>query len=390
MFPAMALAGALIGCSGTGERPPTSFPDMQSALDAASPADVGGNDGFVSAPHTPYPQLAKHTGVVLNPVKLVTITFANDSNRATAEMLGDYLVGSPWMKEIIASYGVASATHLAKVELTTSAPSTPTSSSLVSSLWQWIGDGTIPSDPNAFYMVYYPRGTTFDSSPLSPGILCTNGVSAYHWNAESNGKAIAYGVFVDCGPNWYPPSYAVSHELAEAATDPYGNYQNGYFLDVASPNPWFAQSGFWGENADLCEHLPIYVENGWSLSRVWSNAAVAAGANPCVPSDGMDAYGVGADPTAMPTVAAGSQISFSITGWSSTARAEWTLTTARAHKSALSLSQMSPQLSRSTINNGETVTLTLTVPSTATTNTIGSVLVISAPGLIWPVGFIVK
>ncbi len=367
----------LFALSGCGAEPSTP---------SQSPSDA--SDGFSTAPHAGFPRVSPHTGTVLDPIKLVTITFANDGNRTKAEQLGDDLVASKWLTTIGADYGVSSAVHLGKIELSGNAPAAPTDGALVSSLWQWIGDGTVPSDPDAFYMIYYPSGTIFDSAPLSPGVLCkTDG--AYHWNAESNGKAIAYGVYVDCGAGWDPMSYAISHELAEAATDPYGDYRSGFYLDVPSPDPWAAESGFGGEVSDLCESAPFAAEDTWQLARVWSNSAADAGTNPCVPSDGTS-YGVSAERATMPTVTAGSHVVFTLTGWSTVARDDWDLTVGVASDSSFSLAELEPQLSRTSVNNAQTGTLTLTVPEYAPSKTLGAVHVVSSSGLIWPLGFIVQ
>jgi hypothetical protein len=356
----------------------------------AADLEPGSDGGFVTAPHEPLPLLARHTGTVLANVKLVTVTFANDNNRAKAESFGDYVVGSKWLQIVGADYGVGLGTHQ-KVELPQDAPGKMTDAELVKSVWQWIGNGTLPSDPQAFYMIYFPSGTMFDASPLLVGILCQS-IGAYHWNARQGNAALAYGVYVDCGPNWDPLTQAVSHELVEAATDPFGDYHDGYFVDVQSPNMWIAEDGFYAEAADLCEGDIITVRPGnWVLATSWSNSAAAAGSPPCVPvAKGVDYYNVSPSPATLPTLAAGATTTFTLTGWSTAPRTDWQLTAVAASRSDLQLADLKPTFAATSINNGRTTKLTLTVPATAKSGQLGAVDVVSGPARFWPVGFIVQ
>jgi hypothetical protein len=73
-----------------------------------------------------------------------------------------------------------------------------------------------------------------------------------------------------------------SHELIEAATDPFGG---GYYVDsdhyAILP---FAASG---EIGDLCEFSEVWLKPAdfpYAVTRAWSNAAAQAGHAPCVPA----------------------------------------------------------------------------------------------------------
>jgi hypothetical protein len=71
----------------------------------------------------------------------------------------------------------------------------------------------------------------------------------------------------------------VGHEIAEAATDPQP-FQGYYAYDEG---PWWPQTFNGEEVADLCETEDSVLDSSYSLPRIWSNAAAARGAEPCVP-----------------------------------------------------------------------------------------------------------
>jgi hypothetical protein len=85
-------------------------------------------------------------------------------------------------------------------------------------------------------------------------------------------------------------TYALSHELIEAATDPFATG----WLTSAKDLAWkYILIG--GEAGDLCEvggHSIRVDELDAVVQRSWSNAAAAAGHEPCVPAG--DAVGFGA------------------------------------------------------------------------------------------------
>ena len=59
----------------------------------------------------------------------------------------------------------------------------------------------------------------------------------------------------------------------------------------------------------------------------------------------------------------GSTVTFTLTGWSTAPTADWKISVDAAYNSDLTAMQTKPQLSADMINNGKTVTLTLTVPA---------------------------
>jgi hypothetical protein len=73
----------------------------------------------------------------------------------------------------------------------------------------------------------------------------------------------------------------VSHELAEAATDPDVGIPK-YTYNMYGNDAW-ATDTRGGEVGDLCENQPGVVEDNWSLARIWNAVAAKASKNPCQP-----------------------------------------------------------------------------------------------------------
>jgi hypothetical protein len=347
-------------------------------------AGGGGSGGaaFSTAPHTPFPKLVFHGDAVMAHPKLVTITFPGYAHKAEVEAFGDYVVTSPWLSATGAEYGVSAGTHLAKVTLPDAAPAMLDDPGVIDLLTQRIADGTLPDgtvSDGVIYMLYVPGATVLEDD----GTLCTDFVG-YHWDAMASGKHIAYAVIGDCDGPLSDTTSTASHELIEAATDTL----DSWYLDPAPDDPWVLFSG--QENADLCQYLPNVVQDGVTLQRSWSDLAAQAGGDPCVPVPAGEPYfNVSASPATVPLVAAGSSVTFTLTGWSTAPMEAWSLSV-----DDTTLYDFVPtwELGAETINNGQTATLKLTVPAGTPSGQIGGVAAISGPGfgIYWPVTVMVK
>ncbi|HEX3343789.1 MAG TPA: hypothetical protein VHS09_04415, partial [Polyangiaceae bacterium] len=139
--------------------------------DSAPPVEAG---PFVEAPHSG-PVITPNGGPVLANPLLVTITYADDMDRATEEALGAFMVESSWLTTVGKEYGVGAGTS-ANVELTQTSPMTIDDSGIQSLVASLITAGTAP-DPRAdggaestgaVYMIYFPTttGVTIDGSTL--------------------------------------------------------------------------------------------------------------------------------------------------------------------------------------------------------------------------------
>ncbi|HEY3816530.1 MAG TPA: hypothetical protein VGL81_05130 [Polyangiaceae bacterium] len=336
---------------------------------------------FTEAPHSG-PVVTANGGPVLASPLLVTVTYADDMNRATEEALGAFMVKSSWLATVGKEYGVGNGTS-ANVELTQTSPVTIDDSTIQSQLASLIADGTAP-DPRAdggaesagaVYMFYFPTTTavTIDGSTL-----CDISGGGYHYESEvnANGHSFAYAVVSPCQGLPAPPPenivWAASHELIEAATDPYFLSAPGYVL-LDETQAW---SSIGGEVGDLCTYLlPQWSEGPYTfLQRVYSNASVAAGGDPCIPSTGPF-FGTDVEPQTFVAVPAGKSTTFQVKGWSTAEVGPWSISAASAPLEGTATASTS--LVASTLENGQTTTLTVEVPPGTASQTYFDVFVTS-------------
>lgn len=356
----------------------------------APDTDAGPPDappGFVTAPHTLLPVLLPHHGVVLDHVQLVTVTYDGYADRAGVEAFGDAIVTSPWYATVGAEYGVGAGTHLAKVHAT--APARLQDYAAVENEMQrLLTEHVVPTPPatgsQLFYILYLPP-----TLPLGPDLA--NCCYGYHQmiTDAATGRRVPFAVILDDGSGLDTTTTTASHELIEGTTDPYDPPADGWYVDPPATDPWWL---LLEENADLCNFEPMERDGGFAVQRSWSMAAAAAGRAPCVPNHGDDEwYDVSAQPAAMPTVAKGGSVTFTLTGWSTKEVPDWTLDLYDADYSELPMAQLQPMLSATHINNGQTVTLTLHVPASAGSGKASGVYVLSGEHQRpWAVGFIVQ
>jgi len=231
------------------------------------------------------------------------------------------------------------------------------------------------------YMLYVPHSVTL---PADLG-----NVLGYHDATTVNGATIAYAIILDDGSGIDTTTSTAAHELIEAATDPLNPPNDGYYLDPPLPDPFYL---ILGEVADLCDGEALIRSGDFAVQRSYSNAAAQAGKSPCIPFDPDDTwYDVSASPATMPTIPAGGSVTFTLTGWSTKPVPDWNLIAYDADYADLYATDQSPTFSKTTINNGETVTLTLHAPADATHGQLGGVYVLSGEHYHpWVVGFTVQ
>lgn len=380
--------------------------------DEGAPSEAGGDAdaGFVEAPHAALPQLPNNGGPVVASPKLVTITFAGYANDATVKSFADWIAGSSWMAQVGHDYGVGNGTHVAHVVLPMSAPTSATDLDTQALIEQKIGDGTLPSafdvdggsaeggapaDAGSgvaggyVYVLFYPAGTTAGGFLGGPDTCADLGggqfIGGYHWETQSGAYHVPYAVVPTCSDatgveNVSDIEASASHEIMEASTDPFPYTATAYALTDPN-NPWTYTDG---EVADLCEGQTLQ-QSGFTVQRIWSNAAAAAGTAPCIPAPGEGFYDVSPSPNTTRTVAAGASTTFTLTGFSTTPLPPWSLQAFAGQGTFVP----TLELSTSTIGNGQTATLKVTVPSTATSQGYATAFVSSssAPGDFnyWPI-----
>ncbi len=350
---------------------------------------------FQDAAHVPYPQVPSGGGPTLASVKVVTVSFVGDSHTSDLTAFVDWLSQSDWPSLVAGEYGVHGVEHRAHVELRAVAPNSVTDEDVQALLGEALGDGTVPSAPASgpplLYVVFYPDGT---SVTRTSGDACTsNPGNGYHAMTSGTGANVPYVVVPSC----YPRFSALLSEvqgieletarlLIDAATDLSPLDAPAFQLNDES-NPW---SSMGPEVGDLCWGRLVPEGAGYMLQRVWSNAAASVGKEPCTPAPaGSVAFGVTASPSVLQTIAVGVPLSFTVTGWSRAAVADWPIqATTWIGDYAIETS-----LDRDILNNEQKAVLKVTVPFAQPSGTYGVVLVRALGATdtpAWPVAFTVR
>ncbi|HZS40193.1 MAG TPA: hypothetical protein VFF06_25355 [Polyangia bacterium] len=284
----------------------------QPDLSPVSAPDLGDN-GMVSnvypAPHPDPPQVNDALGPVLKNPVIVPVFFSNDdaTQKASLEDFVSKVGATAYWTAATKEYGVNAATATAPVELTETATGTLDDSAIQT----WLAGKLNANDPafpaatsGTVYALHYPAGVTIT---LQGGFMggtqqsCSS-FGGYHSNtsldANHGSVRVAYAVIPRCpgvrGLTMLETTTgAESHELVEAATDPFPQSVPAYGQVDDNHLYWmFALGG--GEVGDLCAQDPgaftKFPELPYVVQRTWSNAAAAAGHDPCVPAPAGQVY----------------------------------------------------------------------------------------------------
>ena len=256
--------------------------------------DHGAPSTVYPAPHTAMPQVQRNGGSVMTAPKFIAVTYNDDTNRSTWDDFTAKIGPSTYWTATTSEYGIGAGTAFAvdgvtplAVHRADNAPTNTSSSAIDSDIAAQIDSGAYPPpDGNTLYLLFFPSTTTITDPQL--GQAC-QGYGAYHTQTNSAAGNVAYAVIPTCtgqGPVIDVTTGSASHEMVEAATDPFGG---GYYYASGSQNGVWDLASFGGELGDYCEYQPDafpMADFGYVAQSTWSNAAAAAGHNPCEPWGG--------------------------------------------------------------------------------------------------------
>ena len=282
--------------------------DAAQPVDQAGPADLAHavtvDAGTFSADVTLgqlQPQVERQPGgnVLATPI-VVAVTYDDDAYRADAEaFFAQFAASKAWAKQT-AEYGVGPLTvgtprHLGL------APATLDDGVVQSLLATNLANAAAPwgaADSHVAYQFFVPQATAFsDGDGLKfKGQPCCQSYGGYHGETVVNGVDVSYAIICECAASGGPTTpleditTTASHELVEAVTDPFSS-------TPAFTNPSDDFFGFTlvteGEVGDMCEFATTVdwkpADMSYTIQRSWSNAAAAAGHDPCV-GDGDGPY----------------------------------------------------------------------------------------------------
>ena len=355
-----------------------------------SVSDLLAIDAFEPAPHAPQPQVPYQGGHLLKSVQLVTITFADDSARAAVEAFGDWIVQSDWLTSIGAEYGIGAGRHVAKVALFENAPAQTTDTAIRALIADHVKSKTLPTPPSDFsdylYVIYFPPQSRIVDETGFVSACNPFGGAGYHADMMLGTLHLPYAVVIGCptpGTQLANTTLIASHEIMEAITDPLASVEIGYAIQDSN-DPWSLN----GEIGDLCYLQPV-VASGYSVQRIWSNAAAARGDAPCVPaSPDKPFFNVFSAQSLLP-ISPGGVATFELTAWSTAPMPAWSL---KAIPGGGTMTVVS-SLGASSVRNGQVVTATVTAPPVAASGSFAIVDVLSlrSPGdyrdlTHWPIG----
>jgi hypothetical protein len=314
------------------------------------------------------PQIPDRGGPVMAHPQLVPIFFADDPSADTTAQFSRWIVTSSWLALVGTEYGVGAGSVLGVAHRTEAAPDQIDDVGVVDLLFRGLGDGTLPKPvtgglDEVLYMIHFPAHTTVTAGNAKS---CVE-FGAYHSSARRNGVELAYAVMPTC------PSFVkglddreshglvTSHELIEAATDPFPVNHPGFHLRDPV-DPWIALGG---EVADLCERgdqSTVWREGGFVVQRSWSNLAAAAGRDPCVPGQIAQYFNLTSLALTVPRIAPGGQQAIGLRGWASGAPPgfAWSLMAKPAGDSDVTVT-----LGKDTMSATSSTRVDVAVPSTA-------------------------
>jgi hypothetical protein len=273
--------------------------DGSSSADAVGPEDSGSEAGIVAMTSPPQVINPAPMGPVLTAPKVQLIGYTEDTYLPDIEAQLVELTKTQTWAEQTSEYGVGPLTINPTILIPGTPPQTlddntgnptPFETTLANNL-----SGATPvwgaADPSTIYLFVLPSGTQIDSS----GLCCdpTAGYFGYHWQTPVGSEQIAYAVVCNC-PNFVMApltaiddlTTTVTHELDEAATDPFSDTSPAFSLED-TPHAIWEVGTFGGEVADMCQDSldSNYTPPGstYAVQRSWSDSAAKAGTNPCVP-----------------------------------------------------------------------------------------------------------
>jgi hypothetical protein len=332
------------------------------------------------------PQIPNNGGPTLKHPKLVTITYPGFAHEAEIKAFGDWVVTSKWLSDVGADYGVGAGEHI-HVVLKEPAPASMATADDQKRILDGIASGELPSDPNQpndyFYMFVFSPETQTD---IDPSLGCAGSgdtsTGAWHDAIDDARGRIPYSIIPTCK---LQPIEAItlgmSHELIEAATDAFPLSQPGY--QFPATNPFYVV----GEVGDLCEFQTATVEDGFTVTRVYSNSRATGKEWPCIPASPVPYFGVATATNAPIQATAGEDLSIDLKGFGD-AGSDFKIAAYPF------FGDFTPDMSfdKSTINVGDYARLTVSIPKNTKGKTTRLVVAASRDGenAIWPLYVQVK
>jgi hypothetical protein len=307
--------GASVGVGGGGGAGPVATSQAATTGEASSTAastasstsattgtggapDIGQPSDIYPAKHQSPPKVITYGGPVLTAPRVHPVFFAGDNAGLVASTIDFYNKIGPtaYWAATVSEYGVGALSAGAPIKLTELAPTSTTDAAIQTWLAAKLNanDPAFPTpDANTIIALNYPAGVSID---LQGSKSCQTFLG-YHSNltldAAHGNMDVAYIVIPRCSMQSTGMGLldsitdTGSHELIEASTDPYPQ-TNGAYGQVDNNHLYWLLALGGGETGDMCAQSATASykdpEVGYLVQRSWSNVAVIAGHDPCVPA----------------------------------------------------------------------------------------------------------
>jgi hypothetical protein len=301
----LGLAGfalALVGCSSNGLNSNSTPPDMATAFDLTAGPDLSLPNRDPSN-HPDLPQVQNFGGPVLSNPEIWTVVWPGDEDLgARVNKFMGWMLASDYWTGSLSEYGVHAGVAKGVIVLPTPAPATIDDSALKNVVKSVIAGLPEPINANSVISFVVPVNT---NSTMQGTMGCVD-YGGYHSQTRTvagGATSISYMVNLQCTEMgktlWDLLTEVISHEAAEASTDPLPFSAPGWSNDTSSAG---------GEIGDLCVYLTTSYqaqlndadagasEETYVVQRLYSQVAAATEkADPCVPTKGPF-FGAALDP----------------------------------------------------------------------------------------------
>ncbi len=271
-----------------GRRRPALF--ALTAFAAMSALSTSGLAAWTEAPHAPLPIIGTLGGPVLATARVVPLYYAADPLAADLASYYAKLAKSTYLAKALAGYGVKSVTIAPAIALADPPPLSALDVDIAASIAAEIDAGTIPaSDVNTMYQIIYPSTTQVLSGGLYGEAIPTCDPLSFEGYLAS-GTAVPIGIVPVCQgelpgeTDIQTDTIASAGNIANVLTDPLSIDDPAYADPSWNGSGWEAVVG--NMVGFLCqdpegEWTTTPADLGFTVPEIWSNAAAAAGSNPC-------------------------------------------------------------------------------------------------------------
>ena len=258
--------------------------------DAGMPPRIGGDAAWTNGVPGGMPQVISAGGPVIAAPVFQAVTFANYNLTTVVDDFVARVGSTTYWRQAVAEYGVGAGQALAPVHVPTGAPQNLDDSDIQAWLVSELsaGGGFAPPSLGTVYVLFFPFASsiTFDQQQS-----CFT-MGAYHNSIVVGGVNVSYAVVPECTTNTRSAqdstTSAASHEMIEAVTDPLPLGSTPTYSTVDLAHAYYPLVLGGSEVGDLCAQWPasFFVPDDlpYMVQRTWSNAAVAAGRDPCQPT----------------------------------------------------------------------------------------------------------